>query len=281
MVKRISKNKKSQNSKVSKTRSRRRSRKVSKTRSRRRSRKVSNKKKRSSKRSRKVVKKISKRQRRSRRRSRRRKQKQRGGATSAVDPKSFTEMVMKQYSNSVSDMGPHEKNEWETNKTMNDFDTEIKRLSDDFIELSEEAKIVSNPELMKANETGRQALINRSKELLEIKGRRFSQTEQSLSPLPSHTTGDLLELSTSSAATPVANVASGSDTPNPKAKVKTAVTATVLGDATVAPTAADTIVPSAAAAVPAKTIASRSVDPECFTVTKGSNGSVTVLKVDK
>ena len=91
MVKRISKNKKSQkkrsqarkqNRKVSTTQSRRRSRKVSMTRSRRRSRKVSNKKKRSSKRSRKVVKKISKRQRRSRRRSR--KQKQRGGAAEVL-----------------------------------------------------------------------------------------------------------------------------------------------------------------------------------------------------
>ena len=86
MVKRISKNKKSQKKR---SQARKQNRKVSKTqsrrRSRRRSRKVSNKQKRSPKRSpkrsRKVVKKISKRQRRRRRRSRKQKQKQRGGTS--------------------------------------------------------------------------------------------------------------------------------------------------------------------------------------------------------
>ena len=90
MVKRISKNKKSQKKR---SQARKQNRKVSKTqsrrRSRRRSRKVSNKQKRSPKRSpkrsRKVVKKISKRQRRRRRRSRKQKQKQRGGSSAPTD----------------------------------------------------------------------------------------------------------------------------------------------------------------------------------------------------
>jgi hypothetical protein len=265
MVKRISKNKKSQktrsqarkqNRKVSATRSRRRSRKVSTTRSRRRSRKVSNKKKRSSKRSRKVVKKISKRQRRSRRRSR--KQKQRGGST-----KPWTKDEYKKWSESTTEQ--EKRNELYRLNAIIPLDATEKDNIDTRISTINGLPYDAGGSSENASYEfpGDGAMEKWAIEAEDKKG----GTTQAKSP---HTVGDLLELS-DTPADHRSKQPRKAPTPPPNLDRANRKRLTQKGD--------KNVTKSADATVRAKTIASRSVDPqECFNIERDGN-SVKVTRV--
>ena len=251
MVKRISKNKKSQkkrsqarkqNRKVSTTQSRRRSRKVSMTRSRRRSRKVSNKKKRSSKRSRKVVKKISKRQRRSRRRSR--KQKQRGGAV----------------------LTDEEINRWKTGKTEQEFNSELKRLQDLLTQMSDappDSTTTDDNEIIRTN------TVNRKDQIEDIKKTRTFNSDVGALQI-----GNLLELPAGHSSNPTPQRRKAIPPPPQlrRDNRKRLTQRQNKGDKTATKIATAAVRATKAASVP--------VDPqECFDIERDGN-SVTVTRVE-
>jgi len=258
MVKRISKNKKSQkkrsqarkqNRKVSTTQSRRRSRKVSMTRSRRRSRKVSNKKKRSSKRSRKVVKKISKRQRRSRRRSR--KQKQRGGAEVlglAIRP--WTPSESKRWSESTEQEKRDELRRLKTTITMNADEQDII------------AEQISHINASLPSDAGE------------------SELSKSSAAIPFDSDGNLEDL-TKKAVGAVGDTPADHSSKRPRKALTSPPNLDRANRKRLTQKGDKNVTKSADATVRAKTIASRSVDPqECFYIKRGEDGnSVEVTRV--